>query len=92
MYKVTIDTIDKKSGAPTAHREFYPGEIDTKAFRETMNEIAVCLYDLDLLFDVDRDGDLVLDDLLGELADQVPVSKTFDNRGKIYKVSGSEEA
>ena len=69
MYTVRIEINNKKS-KKLLTKEFSFGGIDTSSYRDQMNEVADYLYEQDFDFDVDEDGDMVIDDILMDISEQ----------------------
>ena len=90
MYTVMIEINDKKN-KKLLKREFPFGEIDTGSYRDQMNEIADYLYEQDFDFDVDEDGDMVIDDILMDISEQEEFTRSITGRGFVCKVTGTSE-
>jgi hypothetical protein len=90
MYRVWIETKKGKNG-PALKKEFFFDAIDTASYRDQMNEIGDFLYEQDFDFDVDEDGDMVIDDILMEISEQAEFSKSISGRGFVCTISGSSK-
>lgn len=90
MYTVLIKITDKKSKKQQI-REFNFAAIDTASYRDQMNEIGDFLYEQDFDFDVDEDGDMVIDDILMEISEQAEFTKSISGRGFVCTISGSSK-
>jgi hypothetical protein len=53
-----------------------------------MNEISNYLYDLDIPFDADDGGDMMIDDILMNLAEQEAFEETIREKKKTYIIKG----
>ena len=62
MYKVEIHVQEK--GSKEKKETFVIGDIDSSAYHDEMNAVSDYLYGLDIPFDVDADGDMMIDDIL----------------------------
>ena len=70
MYKVEIHVQEK--GRKEKKETFVIGDIDSSAYHDEMNAVSDYLYGLDIPFDVDADGDMMIElkrtvDILAEL-------------------------
>ena len=68
MYKVEIHVQEK--GSKEKKETFVIGDIDSSAYHDEMNAVSDYLYGLDIPFDVDADGDMMIDDILISLSDR----------------------
>lgn len=89
MYTVVIEINDKKS-KKILKKEIPFGEIDTGAYRDQMNEAADFLYEQDFDFDVDEDGDMVIDDILMDISDQTEFTRSIEGKGFVCTVRGTK--
>ena len=86
MYKVQIYGGDNKKAALLKEFAMEIGEEGADAL--IMSEISDYLYDLDIPFDVDEDGDMVIDDILMAVSEGEPVEETFREKGRYFRILG----
>lgn len=91
MYTVVIEITEKKS-KKVQKKEFSFDAIDTSSYRDQMSEVSDYLYEQDFDFDVDEDGDMVIDDILMEISEQAEFTKSLSGRGFVCTISGSSNA
>lgn len=85
MYKVTIETIEKKNKEV---KTFMVSDGDS--FNQEMNALSDYLYDLDIPFDVDEDGDMLLDDILVAVSDGEPFEQELKTKKVVFRFKGEE--
>ncbi len=88
MYTVRIEINNKKS-KKLLTKDFSFGGIDTSSYRDQMNEVADYLYEQDFDFDVDEDGDMVIDDILMEISEQAEFTRSITGKGIVCTVRGT---
>ena len=81
MYKVEIHVQEK--GSKEKKETFVIGDIDSSAYHDEMNAVSDYLYGLDIPFDVDADGDMMIDDILNSLLQQERRHILFRERKRI---------
>lgn len=91
MYKVTVkiqDNVKKKEMS----KVFELGAMDTSEYHDQMNDLADYLYELDIPFDVDADGDMMIDDILMSVSEEETFEKAIKTKKKNYTILGTIEA
>lgn len=88
MYIVRIEINNKKS-KKLLTKDFSFGGIDTSSYRDQMNEVADYLYEQDFDFDVDEDGDMVIDDILMDISEQAEFTRSITGKGFVCTVRGT---
>ena len=89
MYKVEIHVQEK--GSKEKKETFVIGDIDSSAYHDEMNAVSDYLYGLDILFDVDADGDMMIDDILISLSEEEDFEQSFTAGKTTYLVQGKKE-
>jgi hypothetical protein len=87
MYKVSI-RIKPDGKKDEVSKVFEVGEIESSSYHDQMNEISNYLYDLDIPFDADDGGDMMIDDILMNLAEQEAFEETIREKKKTYIIKG----
>ena len=90
MYTVLVETTEKKS-KKVQKKVFSFDAIDTSSYRDQMSEVSDYLYEQDFDFDVDEDGDMVIDDILMEISEQAEFTKSLSGRGFVCTIIGSSK-
>ena len=88
MYRVSIKIQSNGNKKAEECRIFEVGEIGSASYHDQMNMISDYLYELDIQFDVDEDGDMLIDDILMALSDEEPFEKTICEKKKTYTIVG----
>ena len=89
MYKVEIRVQAK---GKTKHKEtFLIGDIDSSEYHDEMNAVSDYLYGLDIPFDVDADGDMLIDDILISLSEEEDFEQSFTAGKTTYLIQGKRE-
>ena len=88
MYQVTVQTFNKKGKEMIDHITIPMGSMDDSGFDEAMHRLSELLFGLDMDFDEDEDGDIMIDDMLISASENEPFEKTMEGKKHIYKVSG----
>lgn len=91
MYKVSIKVRSNGKIKDEKCQIFEVGDIGSESYHDQMNEISDYLYELDIPFDVDEDGDMLIDDILMALAEEEPFEKTIQEKRKTYIITGESE-
>mgnify|MGYP004449043263 CR=1 FL=1 len=86
MYRFTVVTL--KKGAKKGIEKVFTVDEAAGSIKHQMNEIADYLYDLDFSFDVDEDGDQLIDDILGTIAEGESFEETVKEKGTTYIFRG----
>ena len=86
MYKVEIHVQEK--GRKEKKETFVIGDIDSSAYHDEMNAVSDYLYGLDIPFDVDADGDMMIDDILISLSEEEDFEQSFTAGKTTYLVQG----
>lgn len=89
MYKVEIHVQEK--GSKEKKETFVIGDIDSSAYHDEMNAVSDYLYGLDIPFDVDADGDMMIDDILISLSEEEDFEQSFTAGKTTYLVQGKKE-
>lgn len=90
MYKVIVKVQDNNKKKETS-RTFEVAAMDTPGYHDQMNTIADYLYELDIPFDVDADGDMIIDDILMSLSEEEIFEKRIEVKKKTYIIQGIAE-
>lgn len=89
MYKVEIRVQAK--GKKEKKEIFLIGDIDSSKYHDEMNAVSDYLYGLDIPFDVDADGDMLIDDILISLSDEEDFEQSFTAGKTTYLIQGKRE-
>lgn len=89
MYKVEIRVQEK--GKKENKEVFMIDAIDSSAYHDEMNAVSDYLYDLDIPFDVDADGDMMIDDILISLSEEEDFEQSFTAGKATYFIQGKKE-
>lgn len=88
MYKVSIKVQSNGKKKDEQCQIFEIGDIDSAAYHDQMNAISDYLYELDIPFDVDEDGDMLIDDILMALSEEEPFEKIIREKKQTYSIVG----
>lgn len=88
MYKLTVRIADRIKNKEEI-KAFRLSNVDSADFHDQMNEIADYLYDLDIPFAVDEDGDMMIDDILMSLSEGEAFAQTIAAGKKTYMIEGA---
>ena len=89
MYKVEIRVQAK--GKKEKKEIFLIGGIDSSEYHDEMNAVSDYLYGLDIPFDVDADGDMLIDDILISLSEEEDFEQSFTAGKTTYLIQGKRE-
>ena len=89
MYKVEIRVQAK--GKKEKKEIFLIGDIDSSEYHDVMNAVSDYLYGLDIPFDVDADGDMLIDDILISLSEEEDFEQSFTAGKTTYLIQGKRE-
>ena len=89
MYKVEIRVQAK--GKKEKKEIFLIGDIDSSEYHDEMNAVSDYLYGLDIPFDVDADGDMLIDDILISLSEEEDFEQFFTAGKTTYLIQGKRE-
>lgn len=89
MYKVEIRVQAK--GKKEKKEIFLIGDIDSSEYHDEMNAVSDYLYGLDIPFDVDADGDMLIDDILITLSEEEDFEQSFTAGKTTYLIQGKRE-
>ena len=89
MYKVEIRVQAK--GKKEKNEIFLIGDIDSSEYHDEMNAVSDYLYGLDIPFDVDADGDMLIDDILISLSEEEDFEQSFTAGKTTYLIQGKRE-
>lgn len=89
MYKVEIRVQAK--GKKEKKDIFLIGDIDSSEYHDEMNAVSDYLYGLDIPFDVDADGDMLIDDILISLSEEEDFEQSFTAGKTTYLIQGKRE-
>ena len=89
MYKVEIRVQAK--GKKEKKETFLIGDIDSSVYLDEMNAVSDYLYGLDIPFDVDADGDMLIDDILISLSEEEDFEQSFTAGKTTYLIQGKRE-
>ena len=89
MYKVEIRVQAK--GKKEKKEIFLIGDIDSSEYHDEMNAVSDNLYGLDIPFDVDADGDMLIDDILISLSEEEDFEQSFTAGKTTYLIQGKRE-
>lgn len=89
MYKVEIRVQAK--GKKEKKETFLIGDIDSSEYHDEMNAVSDYLYGLDIPFDVDEDGDMLIDDILISLTEEEDFEQSFTAGKTTYLIQGKRE-
>lgn len=90
MYRVSIQTQSNGKQKSEEMRVFEVDAIDSPSYHEQMNAISDYLYELDIPFDVDEDGDMLIDDIVMALAEEETFEKIIREKRTAYIIKGEE--
>ena len=88
-YKVEIRVQAK--GKKEKKEPFLIGDIDSSEYHDEMNAVSDYLYGLDIPFDVDADGDMLIDDILISLSEEEDFEQSFTAGKTTYLIQGKRE-
>jgi hypothetical protein len=88
MFKVKVIT-GKKGSKAVSEQEFLLDAANETSYRQVMRALSDCLYDTDLDFDVDEDGDMVIDDILLNVSEETPFEETLEGKKVRLTVVGT---
>ena len=89
MYKVEIRV--QATGKTEKKALFLIGDIDSSEYHDEMNAVSDYLYGLDIPFDVDADGDMLIDDILISLSEEEDFEQSFTAGKTTYLIQGKRE-
>ena len=89
MYKVEIRVQAK--GKKEKKEILLIGDIDSSEYHDEMNAVSDYLYGLDIPFDVDADGDMLIDDILISLSEEEDFEQSFTAGKTTYLIQGKRE-
>ena len=89
MYKVEIRVQAK--GKKEKKEIFLIGDLDSSEYHDEMNAVSDYLYGLDIPFDVDADGDMLIDDILISLSEEEDFEQSFTAGKTTYLIQGKRE-
>ena len=89
MYKVEIRVQAK--GKKEKKEIFLIGDIDSSEYHDEMNAVSDYLYGLDIPFDVDADGDMLIDDILISLSEEEDFEQSFTAGKTTYLIQVKRE-
>ena len=89
MYKVEIRVQAK--GKKEKKEIFLIVDIDSSEYHDEMNAVSDYLYGLDIPFDVDADGDMLIDDILISLSEEEDFEQSFTAGKTTYLIQGKRE-
>ena len=89
MYKVEIRVQAK--GKKDKKETFLIGDIGSSEYHDEMNAVSDYLYGLDIPFDVDADGDMLIDDILISLSEEEDFEQSFTAGKTTYLIQGKRE-
>lgn len=91
MYKVSIIIQSNGKKKDEKCREFVLTDIGSGTYRDQMDEIADYLYELDIPFEVDEGGDMLIDDILMTISEEEPFEEIIREKKKVYIIRGEIE-
>ena len=91
MYKVEIRVQAKGKKEKEKKEIFLIGDIDSSEYHDEMNAVSDYLYGLDIPFDVDADGDMLIDDILISLSEEEDFEQSFTAGKTTYLIQGKRE-
>lgn len=90
MYRVSIIIRSNGKKKDEACQIFELDGIDSELYHDQMNEIADYLYELDIPFDVDEGGDMLIDDILMTISDEEAFEQVIQEKKKTYIIKGEQ--
>ena len=90
MYQVTVQTFNKKRKEMVDQITISMGSMEDAEFDEGMHRLSELLFGLDMDFDADEDGDIVIDDMLISASENEPFEKSLIGNKHTYKVVGKD--
>ncbi len=91
MYKLSIVILSNGKKKEESSRVFELAGINSSVYHDQMNEISDYLYELDIPFEVDEGGDMLIDDILMTISEEEPFEETIREKKKTYIIKGEVE-
>lgn len=91
MYKLSIITLSNGKKKEENSQIFELTDVSSSTYRDQMNEISDYLYELDIPFEIDEGGDMLIDDILMTISEEEPFEETIREKKKTYIIKGEIE-